>query len=105
MKSPIVMTMLLVLAAPAAASTRHPTPAQWRDIHTYGVSWRTCGGFDGDENSFREAYNGRYSYAEMKNFCATADRLGKELKARGFCLVGKGGVGRAGGVRCYSIHA
>ena len=87
---------LLLSTGPSAASPRHPTPAQWKDIHTYGTSWRTCGGFDGDERSFREAYRGGYTYAELKNFCSTADRLGKKLKAQGFCLVGKGGVGRAG---------
>ena len=104
MKSPVIAAILLVLAVPALASPRHPTPTQWRDIHTYAASWTTCGGFDGDESSFREAYNGRYSYAELKNFCDTADRLGKKLEAHGFCRVGKGGVGRAGGTHCYTIH-
>jgi hypothetical protein len=100
----LIIAALLLSTGPSLASPRHPTAAQWKDIHTYGVSWRTCGGFDGDESSFREAYNGGYSYAELKNFCGTAARLGPRLEAQGFCLVGKGGVGRAGKRHCYAIH-
>jgi hypothetical protein len=99
----LIATALLLSTGASPASPRHPTPAQWKDIRTYGASWRTCGGFDGDESSFREAYRGGYTYAELKNFCSTADRLGKKLKAQGFCLVGKGGVGRAGKGHCYEL--
>jgi hypothetical protein len=99
-----VASVLLGLATPAIASPRHPTPAQWKAIHAYGTSWRTCGGFDGDESSFREAYNGGHSYAELKGFCDTATQLGPKLEAQGFCLVGKGGVGRAGKGHCYAVH-
>ena len=40
----------------------------------------------------------------VKKACATMERLDKKLSAQGFCLVGKGVVGRAGGNHCYTIH-
>ena len=98
MKSPVVMTMLLVLAAPAAASPRHPTPAQWRDMHKFSAAASYCANHRTDEEGGE--------VGETKTKCDIADRLRNKLKAQGFCTYAKGGVGRPStdGEHCYTIH-
>ena len=83
MKPLIAAVALLVLATPALASPRHPTPAQWRDIR----AWET-----GNEACY-------YSIKpeKVKKGCTAADRLKKKLEPQGFCFYGHGTVGRAGG--------
>ena len=82
MKSLIAAVALLVLATPAFASPRHPTPAQLRDIR----AWET-----GNEACY-------YSIKpeKVKKGCAAADRLRKKLEPQGFCFYGHGTVGRRG---------
>ena len=107
MKSLTIATILLVLAAPAFASPRHPTPAQWRDIHKYSEAASYCANHRTGEESGE--------VGETKTNCDIAGRLGKKLEARGFCLYAKSGVGRAGKLKtpptglagerhCYTIH-
>ena len=75
MKSPIIATILLVLAAPALASPRHPTPAQWKDINTFTAAWTHCGGYDGSE------------HLELIKSCDAANKLEKKLTKQGFCIM------------------
>ena len=95
MKSPIIATILLVLAAPALASPRHPTPAQWKNIDALEAAHEAC--------------NYRLDHEVRKKACATEARLMPKMAAQGFCLVGHGTVGRAGGRiseyrnHCYTI--
>jgi len=94
----LIIALLLLAAAPALASPRHPTPAQLRDKHALTAAYGACF-YRTDPEVVRKA-------------CATMDRLDKKLSAQGFCLVGKGEVGRAGGPvkgspgdrHCYRIH-
>ena len=80
--------LFFVLAGPALASPRHPTPAQWRDIHKYSKAAAYCANHrTGEEGG---------EVGETKTNCDTADRLEKKLVPQGFCTVGKGGIGRAG---------
>jgi len=90
--------LFFVLAGPALASPRHPTPAQWRDIHKYSKAAAYCANHrTGEEGG---------EVGETKTNCDIEDRLGKKLEARGFCLYAKSGVGRASkdGEHCYTIH-
>jgi hypothetical protein len=97
MKSLIVAAALLVLATPAITSPRHPTPTQWRDIDALNAAYGAC--------TFRT------DPEVVKKACARQDKLLPKLEAQGFCFVGKGGVGRAGGPikeypgsnHCYSL--
>jgi hypothetical protein len=84
-----VVVASLLLAAPALASPRNPTPAQWRYIQTLEDAHEAC------------VYS--IKPEKIKAGCATADRLKKSLKARGFCFYGHGVVGRRGGSHCYTL--
>jgi len=98
MRRVIAAMTLLLLAGPALASPRHPTPAQWKDIHAYSeaeafwINHHT--GVPEDES------------AEVRKSRADADRLEKKLTAQGFCVYGKGGVGRSSkdGKHCYTVR-
>jgi len=95
---PAMAGLFFVLAGPALASPRHPTPAQWRDIHKYSKAAAYCANHrTGEEGG---------EVGETKTNCDIEDRLGKKLEARGFCLYAKSGVGRASkdGEHCYTIH-
>jgi len=85
-KSLIAAVALLVLATPALASPRHPTPTQWRDIHTFGGLHGRCGGADDPANQPEH----------LTKACVAASKLQKTLTAQGFCVYGHGAVGRAG---------
>lgn len=88
MKTPIIAAMLLVLAAPALASSRTPTPAQWKVIHKYSEAALYCTNHRTGEESGE--------IGETKKQCEVEIKLGNKLKARGFCLYAKSGVGRTG---------
>jgi len=92
----LIIAALLLSAGPSLASPRHPTPAQWKDIHTFSDAASYCANHRTDEEGGE--------VGETKTNCDTADRLRKKLKAQGFCTYGKGGVGRAGKHHCYTIH-
>ena len=103
MKSPIIVTMLLVLAAPAAASPQRATatPEQWKDVHTIYRTFGTCGD------------------PEREEVCAIARKLMKKLEKQGFCFYKRLVIGKLawhgpeedraelwpeGKKQCYTLH-
>src|SRR4051794_7805075 len=78
MKSLIIASALLVLAAPAFASPRHPTPAQQKDLQTIYHTFGQCGD------------------SEREKECDTAHKLMKKLEGQGFCFYKRLVVGRTG---------
>ena len=75
-----VTTMALLLATPALAATAHPRDRAM--IHQYQDAYGTC-----------------YYTLKPGNACDTTSKLAEKLEARGYCLVGKAGVGRPGKLR------
>jgi hypothetical protein len=103
----LIIAAVLLSTGPSLASPRHPTPAQWRDIHKFGDAAAYCANHRTGE--------GGGEVGKTKINCDIEDRLGKKLEAQGFCLYAKGGVGRTGKLKipptglagerhCYTIH-
>jgi hypothetical protein len=107
MKSPLIATILLVLAAPAFASPQMTaTPAQWKDIHRlYEVFGQCPGDPQGD--------------LELKKACNLSTKLQEKLEKQGFCFYKRLIVGKLawhgpeedraklwpeGEKQCYTLH-
>jgi hypothetical protein len=73
---PLIVAALLVLAAPAVASVRPPTPAQEKDLQTIYRTFGAC--------------------TENEKLCDTAHKLMKKLEKQGFCFYKRLVVGRTG---------
>ena len=99
MKTLIAVAMLLALASPARAATAKPQ--DFSDIRAWKALDFRCdrGVFPEDDDIDIESTKEESEAAGRKardKICSAAEVLGKKLIARGYCLYGKGDVGRAG---------
>jgi len=93
--------VLLALASPADAAKANPR--DWPVISEWQANYWLC-----SRGTFPEDAKGHDPgdpHPERDKICAKADRLEKQLIAKGYCTYGRGGIGRPSRDRkhCYWI--
>ena len=92
MKSPIIATILLVLAAPAFASPRSVTAAQEKDMHRLYRAAFMCREYsprDDIEPGSSPTPDGAIPWKENRRYkkaCELSDKLQGKLTKQGFCI-------------------
>ena len=105
MKSPLIATILLVLAAPAFASPPPVTAAQKKDIHRLIIAYLRCGNYltnNGSDPAYAIPEDENQMY---KKSCDRVDKLEDELGKQGFCFYGgRLNIGRGSDRHCVPLH-
>jgi hypothetical protein len=86
MKPLIIASALLVLAAPAFASPRHPTSAQQKDLDRYSDAFMECQNYNPDNASIPEYAVPEEENQRHKKACDRSHRLVSKLVKQGFCF-------------------
>ena len=95
MKTLITVTTLLALTTPAFAAKAKPQDfpdiRKWEDL-----DFQCYRGVFPDDDADIRVTKEEYDKSAREKVCIAAEALGKKLVARGYCLYGKGNVGKAG---------